>query len=55
MFRNVVFPSVTAFILTLSPAIATVLLLIASNVFRTFAWYGNLKFEDKPLRLTIIS
>ena len=25
-----------------------VALLIGSNVFMTFAWYGNLKFKNKP-------
>jgi uncharacterized protein (DUF486 family) len=29
--------------------VATVLLLIASNVFMTFAWYGHLKFTGVPL------
>ena len=33
---------------------APVLLLIASNVFMTFAWYGHLKFTDRPLWLVII-
>jgi uncharacterized protein (DUF486 family) len=28
-------------------------LLIASNVFMTFAWYGHLKFTDRPLLLVI--
>ena len=27
----------------------TVVLLTASNVFMTFAWYGHLKFKDIPL------
>lgn len=27
----------------------TILLLIASNVFMTFAWYGHLKYKDVPL------
>ncbi|HET6572671.1 MAG TPA: DMT family protein [Fimbriiglobus sp.] len=31
----------------------TVLLLIASNTFMTAAWYGHLKFRDKPLLLVI--
>jgi len=31
----------------------TVLLLIASNVFMTFAWYGHLKFKSQPLLLVI--
>ena len=32
---------------------ATVLLLIASNIFMTFAWYGHLKHRSAPL-LTVI-
>ena len=28
-------------------------LLVASNVFMTFAWYGHLKFENKPLWIVI--
>lgn len=30
----------------MSPAIATLLLLIVSNVFMTFAWYGHLKLQE---------
>ena len=33
----------------------TVLLLIASNIFMTFAWYGHLKYRDKPLLLAIMA
>jgi uncharacterized protein len=40
--------------LSLSPRIAPVLLLIASNVFMTFAWYGHLKFKDRALWLVIL-
>jgi len=29
-------------------AIYTILLLILSNVFMTFAWYGHLKFKEMP-------
>ena len=29
--------------------LATILLLVASNVFMTFAWYGHLKFGEQPL------
>jgi len=36
-----------------SPAIAPILLLIASNVFMTFAWYGHLKFKSAPLLIVI--
>jgi uncharacterized protein len=32
----------------------TVLLLIASNAFMTVAWYGHLKFREKPLILAIV-
>lgn len=29
-------------------AIAPILMLVASNVFMTFAWYGQLKVEHRP-------
>lgn len=32
-----------------------VALLTCSNIFMTFAWYGHLKFKDKPLWLVIIA
>jgi uncharacterized protein (DUF486 family) len=33
----------------------TVLLLLLSNIFMTFAWYGHLKyFHDKPLWTTVL-
>lgn len=32
----------------------TALLLFLSNIFMTFAWYGHLKFKDKPLWLVIV-
>jgi uncharacterized protein (DUF486 family) len=35
------------------PYIAPILLLVASNVFMTFAWYGHLKFETKPLWIVV--
>lgn len=31
-----------------------ILLLCASNIFMTFAWYGHLKYTNKPLLLVII-
>jgi len=34
--------------------IAPILLLLASNVFMTFAWYGHLHFTDRPLWLVIV-
>ncbi|MDO9249712.1 MAG: DMT family protein [Phenylobacterium sp.] len=36
-------------------AIAPFLLLIASNVFMTFAWYGHLKVEHRPIWLLILA
>ncbi len=34
--------------------IAPILLLVGSNVFMTFAWYGHLKFTHRPLLLVIL-
>jgi len=31
----------------------TIVLLVASNLFMTVAWYGHLKFREKPLLLAI--
>jgi len=33
--------------------VATVVLLLVSNVFMTFAWYGHLRFKSAPLWLAI--
>lgn len=33
----------------------TVLMLVASNVFMTTAWYGHLKFQDRPLWILILA
>ncbi|MBM6593449.1 DMT family protein [Microvirga pudoricolor] len=38
----------------LSAKLAPPLLLIASNVFMTFAWYGHLKYTNKPLWIVIL-
>ncbi|HOR47674.1 MAG TPA: DMT family protein, partial [Caldisericia bacterium] len=27
----------------------TIILLVISNIFMTFAWYGHLKFKEAPL------
>lgn len=35
--------------------ITPILLLAISNVFMTFAWYGHLKFKDKPLLVVILA
>ena len=37
-----------------SPQIAPILMLVASNVFMTFAWYGHLKFKSTPLLIVIV-
>ncbi len=34
--------------------LAPIFLLIGSNVFMTFAWYGHLKFTNRPLLLVIM-
>jgi uncharacterized protein len=39
----------------LPPSIAPIVLLLASNVFMTFAWYGHLKFTDRPLWMVIVA
>lgn len=36
-------------------ALYPVLLLTASNVFMTFAWYGHLKFKSAPLWIVILA
>jgi uncharacterized protein (DUF486 family) len=38
----------------LPPAVAPVVLLLISNVFMTFAWYGHLKFTDRPLWMVVV-
>lgn len=37
-----------------SPQVAPILLLVASNVFMTLAWYGHLKFRSTPLLIAIV-
>jgi uncharacterized protein (DUF486 family) len=34
--------------------VKTVLLLVASNIFMTFAWYGHLRFRQAPLLLLLV-
>jgi uncharacterized protein len=38
-----------------SPLVAPVLLLVCSNVFMTFAWYGHLKYPSAPLVTVILA
>lgn len=43
--------------MTISPSLvapATIGLLILSNIFMTFAWYGHLKFKAAPLLMVIL-
>ncbi|MCB2020606.1 MAG: DMT family protein [Rhizobacter sp.] len=41
---------------SLSVAAQTVLLLVGSNLFMTFAWYGHLKtLSDKPLLVAVLA
>jgi uncharacterized protein (DUF486 family) len=37
------------------PRLAPVLLLIAQNIFMTFAWYGRLKFKTSPLWIAVMA
>ena len=39
----------------LPPAVAPVVLLLISNFFMTFAWYGHLKFTDRPLWMVVVA
>ncbi|NUS59735.1 MAG: DMT family protein [Lysobacter sp.] len=34
---------------------APILLLLASNIFMTFAWYGHLKYRESPITLAILA
>jgi len=38
----------------LVPRMKTIILLIVSNIFMTAAWYGHLKYKDKPLVWVIL-
>jgi uncharacterized protein (DUF486 family) len=39
---------------SLSPYLRPILLLLFSNVFMTFAWYGHLRFKAQPLALVVV-
>lgn len=41
--------------LILSPRLLPILMLVASNVFMTFAWYGHLKFKTSPIWIAVIA
>jgi uncharacterized protein (DUF486 family) len=36
-------------------SVKTVALLLVSNIFMTIAWYGHLKFKDRPLWIVIVA
>ena len=38
----------------ISPLVLPVLMLFASNVFMTFAWYGHLKFKQSTLWVVVL-
>ena len=38
-----------------SPMVAPILLLILSNVFMTFAWYGHLNYKSAPLWIAVMA
>ena len=38
-----------------SPHVLPILLLLTSNVFMTFAWYGHLRFKATPLAAVILA
>ncbi|WP_174301826.1 DMT family protein [Caulobacter sp. S45] len=39
---------------TIPPRLAPIVLLIGSNLFMTTAWYGHLKFKDRPLWMVVL-
>jgi uncharacterized protein len=39
----------------LSPKVLPILMLVASNVFMTFAWYGHLKYTSAPLWIAVVA
>ena len=41
--------------LPISPYVLPILMLFASNVFMTVAWYGHLKFKEAPLAGVILA
>jgi uncharacterized protein (DUF486 family) len=46
---NLIMPSLT------SPYVMPILLLLGSNVFMTFAWYGHLNYTNKPLWIAVMT
>jgi uncharacterized protein (DUF486 family) len=54
--RATAFPPIerTPMPFTIPPLVLPILMLFASNVFMTFAWYGHLKFKGASLPLVIM-
>ena len=44
-----------AFLSGMPPALASMLLLVGSNVFMTVAWYGHLCCQSSPLALAVLA
>lgn len=40
--------------MTIPPKLLPILLLCGSNIFMTTAWYGHLRFTDRPLWVVVI-
>ena len=40
--------------MSFNPYLTPILLLVASNLFMTYAWYGHLKVEHKPLWIIVM-
>jgi uncharacterized protein len=38
-----------------SPYLTPIILLAASNIFMTLAWYGHLRFKEQPLAVVILA
>jgi uncharacterized protein (DUF486 family) len=39
----------------LSPYVLPIILLVFSNIFMTFAWYGHLSYASKPLWIVVMA
>ena len=39
----------------MSPSVTPIVLLLLSNVFMTFAWYGHLRFKAAPLWIVVLA
>ena len=39
----------------MNPYVSPIVMLVASNVFMTFAWYGHLKYKTSPLWIAVMA